>query len=408
MKLIKPNRKLKVWPVLYSAMLMFLVGCSSTTEVKTTQLVPLIQEMNELSESELLDVGVLIFDPGLAIMDDDDENALVFEEIRTAEARYFPSLLMSTIQTSAAWGAVRVIPHLETVVDVVLQGTIHKSDGEMLSIDVVVTDATGNRWYQKRYDEKASKYAYDKKRELRVDPFQNIYNRIANDLLIHRRDLSSAQANNIRSVAELRFAQMFSPETFNGYVNTGKNGGFKITKLPADGDPMLTRIRNIRERDYLFIDTLQEYYGSFAKNMKQPYQNWRKESYNEVMAMRSLQRSATNNKLAGMAAILAGVLGVGKSGSRMGRAAGSVAIAGGSYILKKGFDKDTESQIHVEALQELGDSLESSIAPQIIELEDRTVTLSGSVSNQYRQWRNILKQIYEIDNGLDGSKSGQQ
>ena len=51
----------------------------------------------------------------------------------------------------------------------------------------------------------------------------------------------------------------------------------------------------------------------------------------------------------------------------------------------------------MEALQELGDSLEASIAPQIIELEDRTVTLTGSVENQYKQWREILHGIYEVD-----------
>ncbi|MEJ2419824.1 MAG: hypothetical protein P8Y45_23450 [Exilibacterium sp.] len=55
--------------------------------------------------------------------------------------------------------------------------------------------------------------------------------------------------------------------------------------------------------------------------------------------------------------------------------------------------------MHVEALQELGDSLEASIEPQVIELEDRTITLSGSVENQYDQWRDILRDIYKLDTG---------
>ncbi|MEJ2442251.1 MAG: hypothetical protein P8Y42_02175, partial [Exilibacterium sp.] len=64
-----------------------------------------------------------------------------------------------------------------------------------------------------------------------------------------------------------------------------------------------------------------------------------------------------------------------------------------------GFDKRSQVQMHVEALQELGDSLEASIEPQVIELEDRTITLSGSVENQYDQWRDILRDIYKLDTG---------
>jgi hypothetical protein len=43
----------------------------------------------------------------------------------------------------------------------------------------------------------------------------------------------------------------------------------------------------------------------------------------------------------------------------------------------------------------MGSSLEAEIVPQVIALEDRTVTLSGSVQAQYAQWRELLHQIYE-------------
>jgi hypothetical protein len=98
--------------------------------------------------------------------------------------------------------------------------------------------------------------------------------------------------------------------------------------------------------------------------------------------------------------VLAGIMAVGNSGSGVGRAAGSVGIAAGGYIARAGFEKDAEAQIHIEALQELGDSLEASIAPQVIELEDRTITLTGTVDNQYNQWREILHSIYKLDNEI--------
>ena len=61
--------------------------------------------------------------------------------------------------------------------------------------------------------------------------------------------------------------------------------------------------------------------------------------------------------------------------------------------------KRQAAQIHVGALEELGSSLETEIAPQVIELEDRTITLSGSVEQQYTQWRDILSDIYEAEVG---------
>ena len=38
---------------------------------------------------------------------------------------------------------------------------------------------------------------------------------------------------------------------------------------------------------------------------------------------------------------------------------------------------------------------ETEIAPHVIEMEDRTVTLTGTVEAQYQQWRELLQQIYQ-------------
>ena len=95
-------------------------------------------------------------------------------------------------------------------------------------------------------------------------------------------------------------------------------------------------------------------------------------------------------------AIVAGILGAGNSGGSV-RAASAIGVTAGVYLLKDGYDREAEAQIHIDALQELGDSLEASIESHVIELEDRTITLTGTVENQYQQWRNILKDIYQLD-----------
>ncbi len=112
--------------------------------------------------------------------------------------------------------------------------------------------------------------------------------------------------------------------------------------------------------------------------------------------MRNLQRTARNRKIGGIAAILGGIAAAGSSNGSAATA-GQVGVIGGGYIVKSGFDKSAQADIHIEALQELGDSLEAEIEPHVIEMEDRTITLSGTVENQYDQWREILKDIYLLD-----------
>ncbi|SHF61292.1 hypothetical protein SAMN04487965_2387 [Microbulbifer donghaiensis] len=383
-------------------LLLLVIGACTTTEVRTTAFTPLTVEDATIAEQRLLDVGIVQFDPGLDTAEA-DEDELVFPELRQAESRYFAVTLADSLQSSQGWGAVRVIPSERTNIDVTVTGRIVKSDGETLTVDVTVTDSRGQRWFTKEYSEVASHYAYDRKHPTNGDAFQGIYNRIANDMLAYRQKLSDRQIAELRTISEMRFARSFSPDAFNRYLVQNGDGIYHLNALPAENDPMLQRVRRIRERDYLFVDTLQGYYGTFVKSMETPYQEWRAMSYGEVKQMRELKRKARNHTIMGAAAIIGGIAAAG-AGAGSARAAGQVGIAGGGYLIKSGFDRRSDAKMHIEALQELGDSMQAEVEPQIVELEDRTVTLSGTVENQYRQWREILKEIYETETGaLDTS-----
>jgi hypothetical protein len=381
--------------LLLSTLLLF--GCSSV-DVKNTSVVEVRHESSDIPEQELLDVGIRIFSPGLDNIEQLDDDELVFPEIRLAEANFFPYLLMESMQSSSAWGAVRVVPMSHNSVEVIVSGHIVKSDGELMVLKINAVDATGRAWFSKEYSQKASKYSYDRNMSRRHDPFQNIYNRIANDLNSYRHSLSGEQKIAIRQVSEMKFAQLFAPQVFDGHVSENRDGRLAVNRLPARNDPMMLRIRQVRERDHIFIDTLQEHYDGYVKEMKMPYIQWRRESYNEVMSLRNMKSKARNQKLMGAAAILAGILGAG-NGDAVVRAASAIGVAGGAYVLKAGYESSADAQIHIDALQELGDSLEASIESHVIELEDRTVTLTGTVENQYQQWREILKELYQLDVG---------
>jgi hypothetical protein len=371
------------------------LGACVSTSVKSTS-VPNIQGASrDVPEELLLDVGIVVFDPGL---DDYDDEELVYPEVRRAEARYMPNLLSQAMEQSGAWGAVRVIPDSGQITDLRIYGKILQSNGEELKLHIEAIDSRGFSWLDKEYQAHASRYAYQSNTRYKQDPFQAVYNNIANDLLQQMETLRTEDLQSLRLVTELRFARSFSPEAFDGYLARNPSDKYLVMRLPARDDPMLERVRNIRERDHMFVDTLQAYYDEFDQEMAGPYQEWRKLSYEEAMALQELRAESRRRLIAGGAAILAGIVGA-ASDDPYARSAGSVAVIGGGYLLKSGLEKRAEAEIHVEALEEMGMSLEAEITPQVIELEDRTVTLSGNVEEQYTQWRQLLLEIYEAEMG---------
>ena len=376
-----------------------ILNSCATHTVKTTSYTPVIQDSQNISEDFLLDVGVAIFDPGIDELDDDQEQ-VTNHQVRLAESRYAPYLLSETLQRSANWGIVRLMPNANSPMDVFINGVILESNGELMGMRVEVSDSTGRHWYTKEYDQAISQFSYDSSQRQQNDPFQILYNNIANDLLAWRKDnLEEAEITEIRTISEMLFAKRFSSEVFDGYLSQDRNGVYQITSLPADNDPLLQRIRDIRERDFMFIDTVQDYYATYVRQMRLPYDSWREQSYHETIELRELEASAKRRFIAGAAAVVGG-LAAATQGSNYGtQVGGAFGVGAGAYLIRSGFDKRAEARMHMEALEELGQSLESEVAPQVINLEDRTITLTGSVEEQYEQWREILADLYAVEVG---------
>ena len=375
-----------------------LSGCATHT-VKTTAYTPIIQDSQNINEDFLLDVGVAIFDPGIDELDDDQEQ-LTNHQVRLAESRYAPYLLSETLQRSANWGIVRLMPNANSPMDVFINGVILESNGETMSMRVSVSDSTGRQWYQKEYEQAISQFSYDPSQRQQNDPFQILYNNIANDLLEWRqKNINELDITEIRTVSEMLFAKRFSSQVFDSYLAQDRNGVYQITSLPSDDDPLLQRIRDIRERDFMFIDTVQDYYATYVRQMRLPYDSWREQSYHETIELRELEASAKRRFIAGAAAVVGG-LAAATQGSNYGtQVGGAFGVGAGAYLIRSGFDKRAEARMHMEALEELGQSLESEVAPQVINLEDRTITLTGSVEEQYEQWREILADLYAVEVG---------
>ena len=170
-------------------------------------------------------------------------------------------------------------------------------------------------------------------------------------------------------------------------------------RLPAEDDELLKRVQKIRQRDYLYIDTMQDYYDGFSQQMHFAYQEFRQSSYDSVVKARQLNRQGNQRIIAGIGSILVGIYGRSQSETSTEAYASSATAAAGGFILKSGLEKKQKSAEYDESIAEMGSSLEAEIAPQVIALEDRTVTLTGTVQAQYTQWQELMAKIYQQERG---------
>lgn len=359
-----------------------------------------IVAQSEIPEDRLLDVGIQVLDPGIPAAERaalEDEG--IFEEIRKSEARFVPVRLMETLQATGQWGAVRVVPAGVDSVDLVVSGKILESTGLELALEIAAVDATGHRWLEKKYKQKADPLAYEAGDEaLGREPFQNLYNRIANDLLAAREKRDDPELRQIREVARLRFAAELVPDAFDGYLGRDRRGRTVVERLPAEDDAMMARVAEVRDRDYLFIDTLNEHYAGFSARMAGPYDDWRQYTYEEETKLRKLKRQARLQKILGAVAVVGGILA--NDGSREGRVISEAGVVGGVIAIRSGIFKTQEAKLHRETLRELAASFDAEITPVLVEVEGQTLRLQGSVETQYARWRELLREIFVTETGL--------
>ncbi len=380
--------------------LLLLTACASgPAERNQTPLTPLRQAQTELPAADVLNVNVVTFTADIPT-GDDPEIELIYSDIRAAEARYMPFELRQALAASGQWGDVRVIPESIPSSQLEVRGHIIESHGEELKLHITAVDAANRVWLDKQYQGYADLSTYQRRNPATSDPFQDVYHRIANDLVTARSRLPAADKQDIAQLASIKFAFDLAPQAYARYLRE-KNGQLFLADTPPAGDPLLARIELAAERDARMVDVLDQYYLDFHQRMQPPYQSWRASSYQEMQNLRELQQQARTRKALGIMAIIGGIVGVVESDGNLGATLSTIAIAGGIYALSSGIDKGRQTNIHVASLREMARSLSNDMQPRNLDLKDRTVRLTGSAEHQYREWRVILADMIAVDDRQD-------
>ena len=385
----------------FSLLTLLLLATVSCTSSKTIQYenVPIQRAQIELTEEQLLDVGILIFDPNLP----EEDQEFIFPEIRKAEARYIPYHLKTTLEDTGFWGGVWVLPEKSEAMDLIVGGRIEVSNGLKVAVRIGVWDITGREWMNKVYETTVSRSAYSQQRDYSQDPYQSFYNKIANDLLKIRNSLSSPELRRISEIGDLRFAAELVPGVYSDYLMQDEKDIFSAKRLPSENDEMMGRIQNVKEREFVLVDTLNEYYAKLYQDISVPYENWRKLSREEMLTYEDLKRSALKRQLLGAAAILGAIAYEGNS--QTSSYAKQAALYGGIEVIKSGFGMSAEAKVHKESLKELGTSFDTQAKPLIIEIEGQTLRLTGTAQEKFLEWRKLLKLIYTEETGFNISEN---
>ena len=260
------------------------------------------------------------------------------------------------------------------------------------------------RWFRKSYSTQTGVSSYSVNRDRRQDPYQKIFNDIANDLQAYMAQMPPKDVSDIRNVSELQFFADMSPEAYGEHLAKDEDGFTQAIRLPAENDPAVDRLRQIRERDRLVVDTLNEHYANFYYGIAIPYHSWRKTAREESINYRQVKRSANLQTLMG-AVVLAGSLAVdtssgGKQTRNINRSLQAIGIQQGWNSMFGGISRRSEANIHLESIKELAESFGAEAAPMVISVDGQARRLTGTAAAQYESWRSILKQIYESETGF--------
>lgn len=384
-----------------------LAGCSSS-EIVVAHTVPLSTATVPIPEEQLLDVGIVLFDSGVPEGEVDKEvlEELIregtFLHIRRSESVYMSVLLRNTLQKTGNWGSVWITPKETTAADLSVAATILHSDGDYLRLVVTARDSTGRVWLDReQYELSTAAGAFNRQRFPDLDPYQDAFNSIANDLAAAAAELSARDLRTVRTVTDLRYAADVSPEAFNGYVAQDRHGLYSPNRLPAAGDPMFDRTQRIRQRERLFLDTLDQHYAQFSAEALQPYDGWREYAREEAIEIRELTKSARFRTIMGAATIAASIFyGQSNDGSFSERMLRDALMYVGVDMIRAGQVRKQEKRIHTEVLEELSTSFDDDIKPMVVEIQGTQHRLAGTADAQYDEWRSLLRQIFITESGF--------
>lgn len=288
---------------------------------------------------------------------------------RKTEAQILAAKERSVFEGSGQWGVVRLYPEYSVIPELMLELAVLKSDGRELLIRATLTAVNGDILLEDTYlDRSVSKILASDPEE----PFDDLFHRIHGDVAIAI-SKESRSSRYLKTLAFLRYAQQLAPEAFSGYVVL-KNGQWQLLREPSERDPMYARIAKLRDYELLFVDTIDEQLSGALRDIDVAYRLWLQASKEQLDWLERRRSKGVN----------------------VARFSDDSTFARHQAV----YAAYRSLKIHEQELFELVLDLESESRSTALEIEDNVVKLEGTLEQQYREWRETLAKIVQLENAF--------
>ena len=316
---------------------------------------------------------ISLFDAGIPSDASTHRQLRVFPEVRAVEARLLPFVLREILIESDQWGAVRVVPADRNGDEIQVNGRILKSDGESLEVELRAVDAFGNEWVNGNYAMTSGVGESTGSADI-ASSFKNVFRQFAADLLAARGVYNDRTLRQNREVALLRYAGSLLPDAYSRYLDSSPDGLYRIVRLPAEDDPMLERIRRIREFEYRFTDAIDEQYEALYSEIADTYNLWLR-----------YQERLTRYR---------------QDGEQQRRDSTSSSRRGSYNAMKASYEHYKWLKMEEQNLRNWARGFSNEVDPTVVEVEGQVVQLDGSLEQRYEEWSSLLRSILRAETGL--------
>lgn len=326
-----------------------------------------------------LNLSIASFDPGVPADLSLHRDLQVFPRIREIEAMFLPFVLRDTLVRTGQWGAVRVVPEPDVAAELLVTGTIVRSDGDTLELRIRAVDASGLAWFENNYTGSVVDDYGKRDSESPAAGYQPIYDGIARDLRAARDALDRKALDNIVELSLLRYAHQLAPSAFGDYLVESGDGRYTFNRLPAHNDPMLARIQRIRGVEYIFTDAVDAKFRELHAEIASVYDVWRE-----------YRRKSIEYE---------------KEDARRAQATRSVGEPGSYESVRNLYDNYKYDRVTAQEKDRLAVAFDNEVGPTIDAMEARIAELEGWVDQQYAEWNRILEELFEVESGTGGPAS---
>ncbi|MDJ0812426.1 MAG: hypothetical protein QNJ23_01760 [Woeseiaceae bacterium] len=308
-----------------------------------------------------LNVSIATFDPGVPEDYSLHQDMDVFPKIREIESLFLPFVLREALTSTGGWGAVRVVPEPDESAELSITGAIVHSDGESLAVSLRATDARGQEWIGATY------YSENN--------YEDLFERFVADLAGVAATVDDKTLQGIVNLSLMRYSAALVPDAFADYFQQLPDGGYRLLRLPADGDPTMARIHRVRSVEFVMTDAIDEKYRELHEEVDSVYEIWRK--YRRWYARFTVEESQRNELRE------------------------RNADKGSYEALRGAYDDYRMDRLAAQEQDKWIVGFNNEIAPIIKRMDERIAEMSGWVDDGYSDWTRILGELFEIESGLD-------